>query len=181
MLYLDRTCSLCVSRGSRCGLRGRYREQPTFIPGGLITSYSRRCFVQNKPSVCGVGYVAANGRQVQRTRSAPQSTKTKIVLSAAVVLSTAFTASAATKARLSHVHGPMIDGPMIYDMVRYRSAPPSVPARDYGCSQLTSSDWPHEPARAKQSLRRNHRYGRRCRASLGLPNCAPALRPCFAR
>ena len=50
-------------------------------------------------------------------------TKTKIVLSAALVLSTAFTASAATKARLSHVHGPMIHGPMIYDT--------SVPARDY--------------------------------------------------
>jgi hypothetical protein len=53
-------------------------------------------------------------------------TKTKIVLSAALVLSTAFTASAATKARLSHVHGPMI-----YDMVPDRSAPRSVPARDY--------------------------------------------------
>lgn len=58
-------------------------------------------------------------------------TKTKIVLSAALVLSTAFTASAATKARLSHVHGPMIHGPMIYDMVPDRSAPRSVPARDY--------------------------------------------------
>jgi hypothetical protein len=38
-------------------------------------------------------------------------TKTKIVLSAALVLCTAFTASAATKARIGHIHGPMI-----YDM-----------------------------------------------------------------
>ena len=52
--------------------------------------------------------------------------KTKIVLSAALILSTAFTASAATKARQSHFHGPMI-----YDMVPDRSAPPSAPARDY--------------------------------------------------
>jgi hypothetical protein len=58
-------------------------------------------------------------------------TKTKIVLSAALVLSTAFTASATTNARLSHVHGPMIHGPMIYDMVPDRSAPRSVPLRDY--------------------------------------------------
>jgi hypothetical protein len=53
-------------------------------------------------------------------------TKTKIVLSAALILSTAFTASAATKARQSH-----FNGPMIYDMVPDRSAPPSAPARDY--------------------------------------------------
>ena len=47
--------------------------------------------------------------------------------------------------------------------------------------QLTSSDWSHEPPRAKQCLRRNHRYGRRCRASLDLPNCAPTLRPLRSR
>jgi hypothetical protein len=52
--------------------------------------------------------------------------KTKIVLSAALILSTAFTASAATKARQSHFHGPII-----YDMVPDRSEPPSAPARDY--------------------------------------------------
>jgi hypothetical protein len=52
--------------------------------------------------------------------------KTKIVLSAALLLNAAFTASAATKARPSHFHGPMI-----YDMVPDRSAPSSAPARDY--------------------------------------------------
>jgi hypothetical protein len=52
--------------------------------------------------------------------------KTKIALSAALVLSTAFTASAATKARLTRVHGPAI-----YDMVPDLSAPSGTPARDY--------------------------------------------------
>ena len=69
-------------------------------------------------------------------------TKTKIVLSAALVLSTAFTASAATKARLSHVHGPMIHGPMIYPD---RSAPPSVPARDYVTDPIMAPErGPHQ-------------------------------------
>jgi hypothetical protein len=52
--------------------------------------------------------------------------KTKIVLSAALLLSTAFTASAATKPRLTHVHGPVI-----YDIVPDLSAPSRTPARDY--------------------------------------------------
>ena len=43
--------------------------------------------------------------------------------------------------------------------------------------QLTWSDWHHEPARATQTLRRNRSYGRRSRASVDFPNCAPALRP----
>jgi hypothetical protein len=53
-------------------------------------------------------------------------TKTKIVLSAALVLSTAFTASAATKARIGHVHGPII-----YEMAPDLSASSGAPIRDY--------------------------------------------------
>jgi hypothetical protein len=53
-------------------------------------------------------------------------TKTKIVLSAALVLNTAFSASAATKARLSHVHRPAI-----FDIVPDLSASSGAPVRDY--------------------------------------------------
>jgi hypothetical protein len=53
-------------------------------------------------------------------------TEAKIVLSAALVLSTAFSASAATNARLSHVHRPAIR-----DIVPDLSASSGASARDY--------------------------------------------------
>jgi hypothetical protein len=59
--------------------------------------------------------------------------KTKIALSAAIVLSTAFSASAATKPRVSHVHRPAL-----YNMVPNYSASRDLPApsgfsgRDFG-------------------------------------------------
>ena len=52
--------------------------------------------------------------------------KTKMVLSAALVLSTALTASAATKVASPNVHGPAI-----YDMVPDLSGPSDPPVRDY--------------------------------------------------
>ena len=51
---------------------------------------------------------------------------TKIVLSTALVVSTTFTASAATKPRPTHVHGPAM-----YDIVPDFSAPSRTRARDY--------------------------------------------------
>jgi hypothetical protein len=51
---------------------------------------------------------------------------TKIVLSAALVVSTTFTASAATKPRPIHVHGPAM-----YDIAPGLSALPRTHVRDY--------------------------------------------------
>jgi hypothetical protein len=134
MLYLDRICSLCVFRRSQCRLREMTLWAPRFIPGGPVTPCSRRCFVRNKPSVCSLRYLAAKavqfgsqvGAENAQTRVAKMLTKTKIVLSAALVLSTAFSASAATKARLSHVHRPGI-----FDIIPDLSASSGAPVRDY--------------------------------------------------
>jgi hypothetical protein len=51
---------------------------------------------------------------------------TKITLSTAIVLSTAFSASATTKPRLIHVHRSAI-----HDVILDLSAPSDGPARDY--------------------------------------------------
>jgi hypothetical protein len=51
---------------------------------------------------------------------------TKIVLSAALVVSTTFTASAATKPRPTHVHGPAM-----YDIAPGLSVPSRTHVRDY--------------------------------------------------
>jgi hypothetical protein len=123
-----------------------------------------------KPSVCNVGYVAANGRQVQRT-SQRRIIFMSLVMTVLEMLSqeetlicsprqklcsplhlfSAFTASATTNARLSHVHGPMIHGPMIYDMVPDRSAPRSVSLPDYVTDPIVA------PQEESTSERRDNR------------------------
>jgi hypothetical protein len=57
---------------------------------------------------------------------------TKIVLSAALVVGTTLTASAATKPRPTHVHGPVM-----YDIVSGFSAPSWTRARDYIADPIT--------------------------------------------